>query len=125
MHNIDGLAQDCSNSSAKALELLQSCTKPSLCWVLILRVMCCDFSTDMPRPYRFKMVSMQFPPVKSERAIPFDENTLNIMSRDDVKRLKAARSSFKYGNWGQILCNGYGSGHKGAAVLLPGFAIKW
>ena len=28
-HYIDGLAQDCSNSIANALELLQSCTKPS------------------------------------------------------------------------------------------------
>ena len=28
--NIDGLAQYCSNSIAKALELLQSCTKPSI-----------------------------------------------------------------------------------------------
>ena len=27
---VDGLAQDCSNSSASALELLQSCTKPSI-----------------------------------------------------------------------------------------------
>ena len=36
----DGLVQDCSNSSALAVELLQSCTKPSNCfcfciWVLI------------------------------------------------------------------------------------------
>ena len=29
--NIDGLVQDCSNSSALAMELLQSCTKPSIC----------------------------------------------------------------------------------------------
>ena len=28
---IDGLAQDCCNSSALALELLQSCAKPSIC----------------------------------------------------------------------------------------------
>ena len=28
---IDGLVQDCSNSIANALELLQSCTKPSIC----------------------------------------------------------------------------------------------
>ena len=28
-HEIDGLVQDCSNSSALAMELLQSCTKPS------------------------------------------------------------------------------------------------
>ena len=27
-HNIGGLVQDCSNSSALAMELLQSCTKP-------------------------------------------------------------------------------------------------
>ena len=31
--NIDGLVQDCSNSIVNALELLQSCTKPSIsCW---------------------------------------------------------------------------------------------
>ena len=29
--HIDGLVQDCSNSSALAMELLQSCTKPSIC----------------------------------------------------------------------------------------------
>ena len=28
--HIDGLLQDCSNSIANALELLQSCTKPSI-----------------------------------------------------------------------------------------------
>ena len=28
---INGLAQDCSNSSALAMELLQTCTKPSTC----------------------------------------------------------------------------------------------
>ena len=27
---VDGLAQDCSNSIADALELLQSCAKPSM-----------------------------------------------------------------------------------------------
>ena len=31
MADIDGLAQDCSNSSANALELLQSYTKPLIC----------------------------------------------------------------------------------------------
>ena len=29
---IDGLAEDCSNSSALAMELLQSCAKPSIMW---------------------------------------------------------------------------------------------
>ena len=28
--HIDGLAQDCNNSSVLAMELLQSCAKPSL-----------------------------------------------------------------------------------------------
>ena len=30
-HQVDGLVQDCSNSSALAMELLQSCTKPLKC----------------------------------------------------------------------------------------------
>ena len=30
IHHIDGWAQDCSNSSALAMELLQSCAKPSM-----------------------------------------------------------------------------------------------
>ena len=30
IHHIDGLAQDCSNSIALAMQLLQSCTKPSM-----------------------------------------------------------------------------------------------
>ena len=30
-HHFDGLAQDCSNSMALPMELLQSCTKPSIC----------------------------------------------------------------------------------------------
>ena len=30
--DIDGLVKDCSNSIANALELLQSCTKPSILW---------------------------------------------------------------------------------------------
>ena len=33
MVHVDGLVQDCSNSSALAMELLQSCTKPSI-WLL-------------------------------------------------------------------------------------------
>ena len=31
IHDNDGLVQDCSNSIANALELLQSHTKPSIC----------------------------------------------------------------------------------------------
>ena len=49
----------------------------------------------MPKAYRMKMVSMQFNPVAAERTIPYDENLLNLLAKEDVKRLKAARSSFK------------------------------
>ena len=33
---IDGLVQDYSNSIAKALELLQSCTKPSILFIKVV-----------------------------------------------------------------------------------------
>ena len=33
--HVDGLVQDCSNSSALAMELLQSCAKPSMSALLI------------------------------------------------------------------------------------------
>ena len=35
--HVNGLAQDCYNSSALAMELLQSCTKPLMCNVVILQ----------------------------------------------------------------------------------------
>ena len=34
-YDTDGLVQDCSNSFANALELLQSCTKPSIYLVIL------------------------------------------------------------------------------------------
>ena len=48
---IDGLAQDCSNSSALAMELLQSCTKSST-WTIMLgmekmqRISIANFAND-------------------------------------------------------------------------------
>ena len=38
---INGLVQDCSNASALAIELLQSCTKPSICCVINLQSQTC------------------------------------------------------------------------------------
>ena len=37
---IDGLVQDCSNSSALTMELLQSCTKTSICTYTLLDFLC-------------------------------------------------------------------------------------
>ena len=39
---IDGLVQDCSNSSALAMELLQSCTKPSI-YAFMIQMFCFYF----------------------------------------------------------------------------------
>ena len=39
---IDGLVQDCSNSIANALELLQSCTEPWKCLYMMLCVYPCS-----------------------------------------------------------------------------------
>ena len=36
--HIDGLVQDCSNSSVLAVQLLQSCTKPSISRIDILSI---------------------------------------------------------------------------------------
>ena len=36
VYQCNGLAQDCSNSSALVMELLQSCTKPSICELLVI-----------------------------------------------------------------------------------------
>ena len=35
---INGLVQDCSSSSANALELLQSCTKPLICFLSLAEI---------------------------------------------------------------------------------------
>ena len=39
----DGLVQDCSNSSALAMELLQSCTKPSYWYMTMLSIILSSF----------------------------------------------------------------------------------
>ena len=46
LHHIDDLVQDCSNSSALAMELLQSCAKPSIfgCKDSALPVIICDIA---------------------------------------------------------------------------------
>ena len=46
--HIDGLVQDCSNSSALAMELLQSCTKPSIYSPLLLSIFQKVLSTVTP-----------------------------------------------------------------------------
>ena len=53
--DIEGLVQDCGNSSALAMELLQSCIKPSLwsseMFFLISQLMHSDSVSGITRPY--------------------------------------------------------------------------
>ena len=51
MKRIDGLVQDYSNSIANALELLQSCTKPSIWWIAWQISLC-------RRPYQLSMKAL-------------------------------------------------------------------
>ena len=50
---------------------------------------------DIPKAYRYKMAAMSFQKQKGERQLPFDEQLLEQLLSDEVKRLKAAKSSFK------------------------------
>ena len=43
---------------------------------------------------RFKMISISFNEQQEEKAKPYDENLVNLLSKEDQKRLKAARYDF-------------------------------
>ena len=61
------------------------------------------FSPDMPKSYRFKMVAMKFPEHSKDEPIPFDEELLSQLSKDEQRRLTNARSSFKFTHFMDIL----------------------
>ena len=66
--HIDGLVQKCSISIANALEILQSCTKSTICASLILSVLffyhvyvlnyCCELNMYLPFIYFFTMMEI-------------------------------------------------------------------
>ncbi|ELT93743.1 hypothetical protein CAPTEDRAFT_227356 [Capitella teleta] len=62
-----------------------------------------DYKEYMPKAYRFKMISMKFPETPKKDSLPYDENLLKAMLREDVKRLQAARSSFKFTHFIEVL----------------------
>ena len=51
-HCNDGLVQDCSISIANALEILESCTKPSIYWLLPYQKCIIYFKTDILQPHQ-------------------------------------------------------------------------
>ncbi|ESO96594.1 hypothetical protein LOTGIDRAFT_239301 [Lottia gigantea] len=60
-------------------------------------------SSYMPKAYRFKMVTMKFKKETEEEPLPYNENLLNMMNKNDVKRLKNSKSSFKFDHYVDIL----------------------
>ena len=50
----DSLVQDCNNSSALAMELLQSCTKPSICKLFVVLI-CIDPWGHMSAHFKLKL----------------------------------------------------------------------
>ena len=53
--HIDGLVQDCSNSIANVLELLQSCTKPSICVIFSQVMLPKAFQHTFPHFFKCKL----------------------------------------------------------------------
>ena len=49
---IDGLVQDCSNSIANALELQQTCIKPSACTFVLIQLHFRDVSDNQSYTFR-------------------------------------------------------------------------
>ena len=50
----NGLVQDCSNSIANTLELLQSCSKPSIwCWWMVINLI--FIKKDEPNPFKISL----------------------------------------------------------------------
>ena len=57
----------------------------------------------MPKTYRFKMVCMKFETFETDEPLPFDENLVKALSKDEQRRLKNARSSYKFTHFMDIL----------------------
>ena len=61
------------------------------------------YKSYLPRLYRQKMVAMHFNNLQQETALPYNDTLVHLLSRDEQKRLKAARSSFKFTHFVDIL----------------------
>ena len=70
--NIDGLAQDCSNSIANALELLQSCTKPSIFYLITVSHRCHCISNHQKIYCLFHSLLKLIPQKTSKHSWPFN-----------------------------------------------------
>ena len=72
--HIDGLVQDCNNSIANALELLQSCTKPSICPIEV------HFIEVHIHPIQVHLTSpciLSIHPLLQSRLVPSSTNSTN------------------------------------------------
>ncbi|GFS24658.1 WD repeat-containing protein KIAA1875-like isoform X3 [Elysia marginata] len=57
----------------------------------------------LPKTYLRRQVCMKFTREKSEVALPYDDNKINSMDKNDVKRLKNSHASFKFTHFVDIL----------------------
>ncbi|CAH1779292.1 unnamed protein product [Owenia fusiformis] len=62
-----------------------------------------DHNTYLPKAYKNRQVSMTFPHEQEEEPIPYDDALLENLRNDDIKRLKASHSSFKFTHFVDIL----------------------
>ena len=63
--------------------------------------------------------------VKDDLILTFDITSVDLWHHANVRRWYC---DFIFVDWScmhKLAQSWYGSGHEGAAVLLPGFAIKW
>ena len=88
LEHLDGLVQDCSNSIANALELLQSCTKPSTLWkenISVYQPICCLFrlakEQDMEALHSLpSMLSIHLTGDFSTHEVSYSESTLLLFN---------------------------------------------
>ena len=50
---------------------------------------------DLPRRYLLKLLAVDITYEVAEKPVTYDENLLNTLSAEDVKRLKSAHATFR------------------------------
>ncbi|KAK3741975.1 hypothetical protein RRG08_024721 [Elysia crispata] len=57
----------------------------------------------LPKTYLRRQVCMKFPKENNELSLPYDDNKINSMEKNDAKRLKNSHASFKFTHFVDIL----------------------
>ncbi|KAK2192806.1 hypothetical protein NP493_22g03013 [Ridgeia piscesae] len=62
-----------------------------------------NYQSYMPVIYQQRLITKHFRTMPKEDALPYNESHLMMLKRDDQKRLRAARASFKYTHFVDVL----------------------